>query len=88
MAIGWSTSLTYYKRWMNPARLDKKEIYKHVGDFSLFILGLFPESLSRGKRCISLELLRRSGQTLVYDSFGNEQPPTSLRHFPQAFRTI
>ncbi|MEW5978283.1 MAG: hypothetical protein AB1898_21005 [Acidobacteriota bacterium] len=26
---------------------EKKEVYKHVGDFSLFILGLFPESLHR-----------------------------------------
>jgi hypothetical protein len=32
---------------------EKRDIYKHVGDFTLFILGLFPESLSHGKRCIS-----------------------------------
>ena len=28
--------------------LDKREIYQHVGDFTLFVLGLFPESLNRG----------------------------------------
>jgi hypothetical protein len=33
--------------------LDKREIYRHVGDFTLFVLGLFPESLNRGKRSIS-----------------------------------
>lgn len=33
--------------------LDKREIYQHVGDFTLFVLGLFPESLNRGKRSIS-----------------------------------
>jgi hypothetical protein len=33
--------------------IDKRGIYQHVGDFTLFILGLFPESLSRGKRSIS-----------------------------------
>jgi len=32
---------------------DKREIYQHVGDFTLFVLGLFPESLNRGKRSIS-----------------------------------
>jgi hypothetical protein len=32
---------------------EKRDIYKHVGDFTLFILGLFPESLSHGRRCIS-----------------------------------
>jgi hypothetical protein len=34
--------------------IDRGEIYKHVGDFTLFILGLFPESLSRSRRCLSL----------------------------------
>jgi hypothetical protein len=37
----------------NSTAFDKREIYQHVGDFSLFVLGLFPESLNRGKRCIS-----------------------------------
>lgn len=41
---------------------DRREIYKHVGDFTLFILGLFPESLSRGKRCISLNYYADQGR--------------------------
>ena len=31
----------------------KKTYYKHIGDYSLFILGMFPESLSHGRRAIS-----------------------------------
>src|ERR1041384_8372820 len=32
---------------------DKKNYYKHIGDYILFILGMFPESLSHGRRAIS-----------------------------------
>ncbi|MBI4445861.1 MAG: hypothetical protein HY645_08110 [Acidobacteria bacterium] len=31
---------------------EKKSHYKQIGDYSLFLLGMFPESLSRGKRMI------------------------------------
>ncbi len=31
---------------------QRKRHFKHIGDFSLFILGMFPESLSRGRRSI------------------------------------
>ncbi|MFN8006859.1 MAG: hypothetical protein U0V70_07525 [Terriglobia bacterium] len=41
---------------------DKNEIYKQVGDFSLFILGLFPESLHRGRKCISLNYYADQGR--------------------------
>ena len=44
------------------SEMDKKDIYKHVGDFSLFTLGLFPESLSHGKRCISLKYYADQGK--------------------------
>ena len=42
------------ERAEEPLSMDKKDLYQHVGDFTLFALGLFPESLQRGKRCISL----------------------------------
>jgi len=32
---------------------DNKSYYKHIGDYSLFILGMYPESLTRGRRAIS-----------------------------------
>ena len=31
----------------------KKGYYQHIGDYSLFILGMFPESLAYGRRMIS-----------------------------------
>jgi len=56
--------------------VDKKEIYKHVGDFSLFILGLFPESLSRGKRCISLNYYADQGRRsyMILSEMNSLQP--------------
>jgi hypothetical protein len=42
--------------------VDKREIYKHVGDFTLFILGLFPESLSRSRRCLGLDYYADQGR--------------------------
>ena len=32
-----------------PRRMRKRH-FKHLGDFSLFVLGMFPESLNRGRR--------------------------------------
>ena len=32
---------------------DKKNYYKHIGDYSLFTLGMFPESLARPRKCAS-----------------------------------
>lgn len=57
--------------------VEKKEIYKHVGDFSLFILGLFPESLSRGKRSISLSYYADQGRRsyMILSEMNNLQPP-------------
>ena len=56
--------------------VDKKDIYKHVGDFSLFILGLFPESLSRGKRCISRNYYADQGRRsyMILSEIYNFQP--------------
>ena len=33
--------------------VERSDIHKHVGDFTLFVLGLYPESLSHGRRSIS-----------------------------------
>lgn len=33
-------------------RQEKKSYYKHIGDYSLFILGMFPEHVSGGRRMI------------------------------------
>jgi len=57
--------------------LDKKDIYKHVGDFSLFILGLFPESLNHGRRCISLNYYADQGRRsyMILSEMNSLQPP-------------
>ena len=33
--------------------VERSDIHKHVGNFTLFVLGLYPESLTRGRRSIS-----------------------------------
>ena len=45
-----------------PGPMDKRDIYQHVGDFTLFALGLFPESLQYGKRCVSLNYYAEQGR--------------------------
>ncbi len=41
---------------------QRKAHYKHIGDYSLFVLGMFPESLSRGKRMIPLSYYADTGR--------------------------
>lgn len=43
--------LTRASAEMSPAR--RRDCYKHVGDLALFNLGLFPESLTYGRRTVS-----------------------------------
>ena len=38
---------------MEAPRLRKKEYYQQIGDHTLFILGMFPESLTYGRRTLS-----------------------------------
>ena len=40
----------------------EKSYYKHIGDHSLFILGMFPEHLARGKRILSLSYYSDTGR--------------------------
>ncbi len=71
-------------------RTQKKVHYKHIGDYSLFILGMFPESLTRGKRAISpsyyadtgrrsywaaSELERDQASTVVYRKLADKFAP-------------
>ncbi len=41
---------------------QRKGHYKHLADFSLFILGMFPESLSAGRRCIPKSYYEDTGR--------------------------
>jgi hypothetical protein len=45
---------------MSPTR--RREFYKHVGDLTLFKLGLFPESLTYGRRTVSPEYYAQTGR--------------------------
>jgi hypothetical protein len=40
----------------------KKTYYKHIGDFSLFTLGMFPESLQRPRRAVSTNYYTDAGR--------------------------
>jgi len=44
------------------SRSERKDRYKHIGDYSLFILGMFPESLSYGRRAISQSYYMDTGR--------------------------
>jgi hypothetical protein len=45
---------------MSPSR--RRDCYKHVGDLTLFNLGLFPESLTYGHRTVSPEYYAQTGR--------------------------
>ncbi len=40
---------------------QRKIVYRHIGDFSLFILGMFPESLNRARRNIPRSYYAETG---------------------------
>lgn len=40
----------------------KKTFYKHIGDYSLFTLGMFPESLARPRRAVSAAYFADAGR--------------------------
>ena len=45
---------------MSPSR--RRDYYKHVGDLTLFNLGLFPESLTYGHRTVSPDYYAKTGR--------------------------
>ncbi|HYK88809.1 MAG TPA: hypothetical protein VE398_08570 [Acidobacteriota bacterium] len=48
----------------------KKQYYKHIGDYSLFVLGLFPESLERSRRTSSKNFYSAAGR-IGYQTAGD-----------------
>jgi len=40
----------------------KKSYFKHIGDYSLFVLGMFPESLSRPRQAVSAAYYADAGR--------------------------
>lgn len=43
-------------------RSIKKDYYRQIGDYSLFVLGMFPESLCHGKKCIPASYYADTGR--------------------------
>jgi hypothetical protein len=41
---------------------EKKEYYRHLGDYSLFMLGMFPESIDRTRRLLSPSWYMETGR--------------------------
>jgi hypothetical protein len=44
------------------APADEREARKHIGDYTLFIVGLYPESLTRRRRAVSAEYYIAQGK--------------------------
>jgi hypothetical protein len=64
---------------MSPTR--RREFYKHVGDLTLFKLGLFPESLTYGHRTVSPEYYAQTGRrsyTIVAEMDSSDSGSTTV----------
>jgi len=79
--------LTQASSEMSPER--RRNYYKHVGDLTLFNLGLFPESLTHGRRTVSPDYYAATGRrsyTIVaeMDSY-LPRAPTVYRKLSEQF---
>jgi len=67
----------------------RRDYYKHVGDLTLFNLGLFPESLSYGRRTISADYYAETGRrsyTIVAEMHSSSsRAPTVYRKLSAQF---
>jgi hypothetical protein len=59
---------------------DEREARKHIGDYSLFITGLFPESLAQQRRAMSPEYYIAQGKRayLIVAEIDHRKPTGSL----------
>jgi hypothetical protein len=59
---------------------DERETRKHVGDYTLFIVGLYPESLTRRRRAVSPEYYIAQGKEayLSVAEMDGSKPTASL----------
>jgi hypothetical protein len=79
--------LTQAGNEMVPER--RRDYYKHVGDLTLFNLGLFPESLTYGHRTVSPDYYAEAGRrsyTIVADMYSSSNlSPTVYRKLSEQF---
>jgi hypothetical protein len=59
---------------------DAREARKHLGDYTLFIVGLYPESLTRRRRAVSAEYYIARGKEayLIVAEMDRSKPTESL----------
>jgi len=59
-------------------RSDKRRVHKQIGDYVLFIMGLFPESLERPRRCAEARYFAEAGRGSyrVVSQIGWHEPGT------------
>jgi hypothetical protein len=60
--------------------VDERESRKHIGDYTLFIAGLYPESLTRRRRAVSPEYYIAQGKEayLIVAEMDRAKPTESL----------
>ena len=66
----------------------RKDYYKHLGDLTLFKLGLFPESLTYGHRTVSLDYYAETGRrsyTIVAEMDSSSRGTVLYRKLSQQF---
>src|SRR5207253_9358425 len=79
--------LTQGDREMSPTL--RRDYYKHLGDLTLFNLGLFPESLTYGHRTVSPEYYAETGRrsyTIVAEMDSSSRGTVLYRKLSQQFK--
>jgi hypothetical protein len=61
-------------------RRERRDAYRHVGDFSLFVLGFYPESLRGRRMLVGPDYYAEQGRRCYGRAadMGNDVPPSSL----------
>ena len=79
--------LTQASNQMSPA--IRRDYYKHLGDLTLFNLGLFPESLTYGHRTVSPDYYAKTGRrsyTIVAEMDSSPRGPRVYRKLSEQFQ--
>src|SRR5436189_6352733 len=79
--------LTQASHGMSPS--IRRDYYKHLGDLTLFNLGLFPESLTYGHRTVSPEYYAETGRrsyTIVAEMDSSSRGTVLYRKLSQQFK--
>jgi hypothetical protein len=66
--------------WREQGPAEARETRKHIGDYTLFIVGLYPESLTRRRRAVSPEYYIAQGKEsyLIVAEMDRSKPTASL----------